>query len=90
MKNIATAGVLLAGISAFSSVCFARMPGGDESQMIAKPTQVALVAPSGAPQKPMSNETLIHLHRAVTGIHFLPSAYSATTARCCEPTRASR
>lgn len=90
MKNTAIAGLSFALMGAFSSACIARMPGADEASGTVKPTPVALAVPAGAALKPTPNETLIHLHRAVTGIHFLPSAFSETTVRCCEPSRASR
>lgn len=90
MKHAVVAGLLFAGAGALTSVCLARMPGADEPSAAAKPAQVALAVPAGAAHKPTSNETLIHLHRAVTGIHFLPPALSETTVRCCELSRASR
>lgn len=90
MKHAAVAVLFFAGMGAFSSACLARMPGADESLAAAKPAQVALAVPEGAAHKLTPNETLIHLHRAVTGIHFLPPAFSETTVRCCEPSRASR
>lgn len=90
MKHAAVAGLFFAGMGAFSSACLARMPGADEPSAAAKPAQVALAVQAVAAHKLTPNETLIHLHRAVTGIHFLPPAFSETTVRCCEPSRASR
>ncbi|MDP2867774.1 hypothetical protein [Methyloversatilis sp.] len=90
MKHTAVAGLFFAGMGAFSSTCVARMPGTDEPSVTAKTAQVALAEPATSVHKPTPNETLIHLHRAVTGIHFLPPAFSETAVRCCEPSRASR
>ncbi|OYW29174.1 MAG: hypothetical protein B7Z51_07460 [Methyloversatilis sp. 12-65-5] len=90
MKRAAIAGLFFAGVGTFASACMARMPGTDELSGAAKPARIALAMPTDAAHKPTPNETLIHLHRAATGIHFLPPAFSETTVRCCEPSRASR
>lgn len=90
MNKATVASIVFAGTSVFSSACIARVPSVEETPAPAKAAQVALAVPAGVASGLTPNETLIHLHRAVTGIHFLPPAFSETTVRCCEPSRASR
>jgi hypothetical protein len=80
----------LYGLCVLAGAAWAGVPGTGDVAAGDKAMVAPVVRPDVAQAGLHRNEALISLHRAATGIHFLPPAFSETAVRCCEPSRASR
>lgn len=82
--------MLLYGLCVLAGAAWAGVPGAGDVSAGDRVRVESAVRPDVAPTGLHRDEALISLHRAATGIHFLPPSFSETAVRCCEPSRASR
>lgn len=90
MKINGSTAAMLAGLSLACGPALAAREAAERPVAVEKPVLIQESGLVAARPAASSDETLVYLHRAATGMHLPPPEFARAAPRCCEPDHAVR